>query len=242
MNRRLSSVNPDVSASGHLNSEDSPPVGPARLPAGPSFASKPASPASYSLSALSSPRAAEQYSPASISPRVSVFDTTTIHHGRDSRNVPDATYQYAGPTTRTYGSGLIPGQQHASPFQSAIALPSRRSVREQNRLPALTHEDTTLSSESGHSGSSYRASSLGSVGTMIPLDSGKSYRTLPQPVPNIGPSTSPLDRPPHAALLPQLPASQPDYRTQGALAALVRAGEIAARIANDEEMDEENAT
>jgi len=72
---------------------------------------------------------------------------------------------------------------------------------------------------------------------MLPLDSVKTLRTLPQPVPNIGPSPSPLDRPP-PALLPQMPPQQQDYRTRGALAALLRAGELA-RVADEEAMEME---
>jgi hypothetical protein len=37
----------------------------------------------------------------------------------------------------------------------------------------------------------------------------------------------------------QLPP--PDYRTQGSLAALVRAGELAARVADDEQMERDDS-
>lgn len=237
VNRRLSSGQPDTSASSHAVAENSPPVGPARLPAGPSFTAKPTSPASYPLSGLSSPRVADQYSPMSVSPRVNMFDATANNPIRDPRNMVDANYSYTGPPTHAFLTGVASTQQHTQPYQNPMGLPSRRSTREQNRLPPLTHEDTTLSSESGHSANSYQASSLGNVGTMLPMESVKSFRTLPQPIPSIGPSPSPLDRPPHVALLPQPSPNQPDYRTQGPLAALVRAGELASRIATDEEMD-----
>jgi len=60
---------------------------------------------------------------------------------------------------------------------------------------------------------------------------------LPQPVPSIGPSPSPLDRP-----VPSMQASYfshhaNDYRTQGPLAVLVRAGELASRVADDDTME-----
>lgn len=62
-------------------------------------------------------------------------------------------------------------------------------------------------------------------------------RTLPQPIPSIGPLQSPLDRPPVTA---QLPPQQPqDYRTQGSLAVLVRAGELAAKVADNEHIAKE---
>lgn len=234
VNRRLGSVPPGVPATGHANSGNSPPVGPARLPAGPSYSPKPTSPASYPLSGLSSPRAADQYSPMSASPRSNVFDVTTI---RDPRTIADANYSYDGPAMHPFANGGIPAQQHVPPFQTPMELPPRRPTREQARLPPLTREDTTLSSESGHSASSYHASSLGSVGTLLPMDSVKSFRTLPQPIPSIGPPPTSLDRPPHVALSSHLAPMQPDYRTQGPLAALIRAGEIASRMANDEEKD-----
>jgi hypothetical protein len=56
-------------------------------------------------------------------------------------------------------------------------------------------------------------------------------RMLPQPVPSIGPS--PLDRP-----IPLISQHAHDYRTQGPLAALVRAGELASRVGDDEMVTE----
>ncbi|KAF2832082.1 hypothetical protein CC86DRAFT_86053 [Ophiobolus disseminans] len=240
-NRRLSSVQPDMSTVGSQASESSPPVGPARLPAGPSFASKPTSPASYPLSTMNSPRTNDPYSPLSASPRTSVFDPSSIHPVRDPRGITDPHYSYSTSAYPSSSSQLGPGTSPAHPFalhlQSPLDLPSRRSVRDPSaRLPPLTHDDTTWSSESGHSGSGYNIPSLGSIGTLIPLDSVKTMRTLPQPIPSIGPTPSPLDRPPPPLhLVPQ----QPDYRTQGSLAVLARAGELASRAADEEAMDVE---
>lgn len=76
------------------------------------------------------------------------------------------------------------------------------------------------------------------------MDPAKSMRLLPQPIPNIGPAQSSLDRTLHH--LPSGPPTHmqlppPDYRTQGSLAALVRAGELAARVADDEMMERDNS-
>jgi hypothetical protein len=228
-NRRLSSVQPALSSKNYQQSEDSPPTGPARPPAGPSFSSKSTSPASYTLSALNSPRTGGHYPPMSASPRNGVFDAS-----------PDANFPFPiaayPPPSHQLAFGVTPSQPLMPSFHNAMDLASRRPERQNTRLPPLTHEDTTLSSESGHSASSYHGSPLGRIGTLLPGDPAKSFRTLPQPVPHIGPSTSPLDRPSNA-LLSQLPPHQLDYRTQGPLAALVRAGELASRIAGDEDMD-----
>jgi hypothetical protein len=107
-----------------------------------------------------------------------------------------------------------------------------------HRLPPLTHEDTTLSSDSGQGG--YATAYNGPI--LPPIDS---KRILPAPVPSGMVSIpSPLDRPP--AQPPTKPPQhhQPDYRANASLAALLRAGELA-RVADagidadadDEEMD-----
>lgn len=242
-NRRLSSVQPDMSTTGLQMSESSPPIGSARLPAGPSFPSKPTSPASYPLSTMNSPRTNDPYSPNTASPRTTVFDASPMHPSRDPKIIPETNFSYPGatypPPTHQLAPGMSPTRPFVSQYQPSMELPSRRSARDATRLPPLTHEDTTWSSESGHSGSGsgYQIPSLGTIGTMLPLDPVKTMRTLPQPIPSIGPSPSPLDRPLHPGLLPHPPPQQPDYRTQGPLAALIRAGELAARVADDEAMD-----
>jgi hypothetical protein len=114
-------------------------------------------------------------------------------------------------------------------------------MRDVGRLPPLTREDTTLSSESGHSGSGYNIAAAGFPEAVLPPDPSKTMRMLPQPIPSIGPSPSPLDRPgPHplaSQMAPQMTQLASDYRNQGPLAALLRAGELAARVADDEAMD-----
>jgi hypothetical protein len=106
-----------------------------------------------------------------------------------------------------------------------------------HRLPPLTHEDTTLSSDSGQGG--YTAGYIGH--TLPSMDACKSMRVLPTPVPSaMAPALSPLDRP-SLQPQPQPPLLQhSDYRTNSSLAALLRAGELA-RVADadadNEDMD-----
>lgn len=78
-------------------------------------------------------------------------------------------------------------------------------------------------------------------GQTLPADPSKTMRMLPQPVPSMGPLASPLDRP-----MPPMPSSHlshnsHDYRNQGSLAVLVRAGEIASRAADDDVMETEGS-
>ncbi|KAF1914985.1 hypothetical protein BDU57DRAFT_309849 [Ampelomyces quisqualis] len=246
-NRRLSSVQPDASNTVPHGSETSPPIGPSRLPAGPSFLTKPTSPASHPHSTLNSPRTGEHYSPVSASPRSAVFDTSSSIPPRESRgptdpNFPYLHHQYAqAPLPQHASTTPPPSYPYSAHYQNPIDVPSRRTMRESSRLPPLTHEDTTWSSESGHSGSGYNTTPSLYHSAVLPLDPVKTMRMLPKPIPSIGPSPSLLDRPPLAAALSQASAQPPDYRTQGSLAALVRAGELASRVAQGEEMDVEGS-
>ncbi|KAH7077273.1 hypothetical protein FB567DRAFT_552804 [Paraphoma chrysanthemicola] len=240
-NRRLSSV--DHHAIGQQLSDVSPPIGPARLPAAPAFPPKATSPATQSMSTFNSPRTADPYSPISASPRSAMFDAATTGLPREPRGLPDGTYSYhPSPYAQSPykpASTTPPSHIGAAHYSNPIELPSRRPMRESARLPPLTHEDTTWSSESGHSGSGFSNPPTGYPGTVLPLDPAKTLRILPQPVPSIGPSPSPLDRPPAFT-----PSSQPpsqDYRAQDPLAALVRAGELAAQVVDDEAMDVEGS-
>jgi hypothetical protein len=240
-NRRFSSV--DIHATGQQMSEASPPTGPARLPAAPAFLPKATSPATHPMSTISSPRTADPYSPVSASPRLAMFDASSAGLQRDPRGASEATFPYHASAyahaPHQPASTTPPLHSVGSHYQNPMELPSRRSMRDSTRLPALTHEDTTWSSESGQSGSGYNIPPTGYPGSVLPLDPAKTLRILPQPIPSIGPSPSPLDRPP-----PYVPSQQPpshlhEYRTQDPLAALVRAGELAARAADDETMDVE---
>ena len=227
-----------------------PPIGPARLPAGPSYPSKPTSPATHPLSGFNSPRSNELYSPVTASPhsalpRDAPYESTAHQLGRDIRgnHEPSASYPSAYMQPHLPPSTMsTPINRYASHYQNPIELPSRRSNWDgMSHLPGLSHEDTTLSSDSGHSNYS-----LPQAAQPPPLmDPAKSMRMLPQPIPNIGPAQSPLDRtlhhppsgpPTHMQLPP------PDYRTQGSLAALVRAGELAARVADDEQMERDDSS
>jgi hypothetical protein len=248
-NRRLSAAVTDSLAGQYIQGNISS-NGPAHLPAGASHPSKPTSPASHPLSGFNSPRSGELYSPVSASShsnavfRDATFDYSSNHLARDSRGNQDPPNQYH-PSTYMQSHLLpttmsTPANRYAPHYQNHIDLSPRRSTREPiTHLPALTHEDTTLSSESGHSNYS-----LPQAAQSAPLDPTKSLRMLPQPVPNIGPAQSPLDRTlphpsPGAHAHMQLPP--PDYRTQGSLAALVRAGEIAARVSDDATIDKDKS-
>lgn len=242
VNRRFSTTITEAPV-GQQSTGSTPPAMPARLPAGPSYPSKPTSPASHPRSGFNSPRSGELYSPILASPhsnalhRDAAFDATAGHLTRDMRGNLDPPAPYR-PSVYTQ-SHLPPSNlatsmnRYAPQYQSLVDLSSRRSVHEPGtHLPSLSHEDTTLSSESNQS-----AYSLPPTAQPTQLDPSKSLRMLPQPVPSIGPQQSPLNRtlnhppsgPPVHMKLP--PA---DYRTQGSLAALVRAGEIASQVADDE--------
>jgi hypothetical protein len=238
-NIRFGSMQPEPTSGSRKSSEASPTIGTAYPPSGvPSFPSKPTSPATLPLSSLHSPRAGDHYSPISASPRSALFDPITNIVPRDTRSVQDLNIVYhSHPTAST----TPPSHSLASRFQSTQDYAPRRSMRENIILPPLTHEDTTLSSESGHSGSGYNYAPPGYPGAVLPLDPSKNTRMLPQPVPSNGPSASPLDRPLAPTLGSQLPSQPPDYRTQGSLAALVRAGELASRIVEDDGMDLERS-
>jgi hypothetical protein len=98
-------------------------------------------------------------------------------------------------------------------------------MRDYGILPPLTHEDTTLSSESGHS--SHSLPLVGLNGQNPPTDTSKSSRFLPQPVPSMVSMPLQLDRTlPSCPPAPTLPPPH-DYRAQGSLAVLARAGEMA---------------
>ncbi|PSN65557.1 hypothetical protein BS50DRAFT_589950 [Corynespora cassiicola Philippines] len=241
-NRRVSSTQSDVFPGSQYRSESSPPIGPARLPSGPSYPSKSTSPATHSLSGLNSPRVADQYSPLSASPRSASLHKENSHEMHPSALARDARGPSENnlPMPSMYGlphpqsSTTPPSAAFGTHYQNPIDLPSRRSFREPHRLPPLTHDDTTLSSESERGPSTYNPAPY--PGSYLPaVDPSKSMRVLPQPVPSLGPTASPLDRhPPPPSTSPQ----HPDYRTSSSLAALLRAGELA-RVADDESMAKE---
>jgi hypothetical protein len=242
-NRAFRSMQPDTSTGGRRGSEASSAIGAASFPTGaPFFSSTSVSPASLPLSTLNSPNTGNQYSPISVSPRSSMYEATG---SRDLRSLQDlnAANQpsaFISPPQQT-SSTTAPLYPLVSRFQSTRESLPRRSIRENMRLPPLTHEDTTLSSESGHSSTGYNFSPGGYSGSALPSDSNKNMRLLPQPVPILGPSASLLDRPLASVSPHQVSPQQSDYRTQGSLAALVRAGELAAQMAEDESMKAEGS-
>ena len=234
--RRVSTVQVDPYVMGHYRSGSSPPMGPARLPSAPLYLSKPTSPALRPLTGFNSPPTGEQYSPMSASPRSSMLHKENSYEfypsnlGRDSRGQPDQNLPFHPPV---YGhSSQFPSamsQANAYPAyyqQSSVDLPSRRTFREPSRLPGLTHEDTTLSSDSGgaHSlGGSYPPPSA----MVSNIDAQKSMRLLPQPVPSGPPTTSSLDRP--FSMVSSAPHRHNEFPNSGPLAALVRASELASQ-------------
>lgn len=248
-NRRLSAAVTDPLGGQHARGS-TPPTGPARLPPGPLYPSKPTSPALHPLSGFNSPRSRELYSPVSASPhsngllRDASFETPSNQLPRDmganldySASYHSSAYMQSHQPPSTMPT---PVNSYALHYQNPLELPSRRSNREHvSHLPGLLHEDTTLSSESGHSNYSLPQATQSAL-----MDTAKSMRMLPQPVPNIGPAQSPLDRTlPHPPSRPSahIQLSPPDFRTQGSFAALVRAGEIAARVVDDESMDRDES-
>ena len=244
--RRPSSVQPEIPAMGGQRSHVSPPLGPMRLPAGPSHSSKPTSPSVHTLSGLNSPRTLDQFSPISASPRSvakhreNFIDASSSNTGRELRGTMDNSMLYHAPAygTDSFHQPAIatpPSYPYNAHYQPSHDLPPRRTIQGSARLPPLSREDTTLSSESGHSGRSISLAPL--PGHALPLDTAKTYRMLPQPIPNLGPLQSPLDRPPPPLIpIQQHQIQSHDYRTQGSLAVLLRAGELAA--ADDETMEE----
>jgi hypothetical protein len=247
-NRRLSSQ-PEPNATAQTRPDPSQPIGPSRLPAGPPHSSKPTSPANRPVSCFNSPRSGEQFSPASASPRSvapqreGIHDLSSTNHLRDPR-IPFDTNPYLTQSTyntdpRQQPTSTTPPYPYPAQYQVPAETSSRRTTRESARLPPLSHEDTTLSSESGNNGSGFP--STGYPAQLMPVDPSKTMRMLPQPVPNIGPSASPLDRPAPPMPATHLPHHSHDYRTQGPLAALVRAGELASRVVDGDIMETEGS-
>ena len=237
-NRRVSSAQPDAFAFGQ-QAETGPLTGPIRLPSGHFYPSTSTltPPTAHSTSALNSPRMGDHYFATSGSPRPATlhkentFDTHASAIARDARGHMDPSMPYS-PTIFGHAlqtKSITPPTAYGSRYQAPIDLPSRRSLREPGRLPPLTHEDTTISSNSGDG--SYNTTPY--LGSQLPIvDAQKSSRILPQPIPSIGAITSALDRHTLPATSPQI---HPDFQTNSSLAALLRAGELA-REANDEEM------
>jgi hypothetical protein len=253
-NRRLSTIQADAQTTVQQKSDPAQhPIGPSRLPAGSVYSSNSTSPANRPLSGFNSPRSGEQFSPTSASPRTTglqrdgAFDLSAPNLIRDPR-IPFDANPYHQPSAynldlhQKVASTPPPPYPHSAHYQAPVDMLSRRTPRESTRLPPLSHEDTTLSSESGHSTQGSTGYPLaGYPGQTLPTDPSKTMRMLPQPVPSMGPLASPLDRP-----MPPIPSSHlshnpHDYRTQGSLAVLIRAGELASRAADDDMMETEGS-
>jgi hypothetical protein len=237
--RRISTVQADTAAG--YQSDYNSPTGSGRLATATYYPSKSASPATHPATLLNSPRTADPYSPPSASPRSTIpqretsYDLQPSTLGRDPMSNADT-----GMTLPSPAYGQPHGIPSASPssnialshYQSTpIDLPSRRSFREPTRLPLLTHEETTLSSE-GSSGAHSKHSISGHSSYFPPMDPERLMRVLPQPVPSKGLSTSSLD---HTRTNNPSPPPHLNYQSSS-LEALVRAGELA-RVADDEEAE-----
>lgn len=239
--RRISSAQADA-VPGRPGSESSPPAGVARHPSGP-LLSKSTSPVAHPLSGFHSPGMGDHYSPIGASPRLVTLQKEGSYEGspsavaRESRGASDASSRYSpiayGHPPPQPSSTMPPAASYPSHYQAPIELPSRRSMREPTRLPTLTHEETTLSSDSGHS---YHPPYTGMP--FPAMDASKHPRMLPAPIPSAGATPSPLDRLPSQVASPH--QTQPEFRTSSSLAALLIAGELA-RVADDEEMDKEGS-
>ncbi|KAF2003460.1 hypothetical protein P154DRAFT_573056 [Amniculicola lignicola CBS 123094] len=242
--RRASMVQHDPLSMGHTRSGSSPPMGPVRIPSGPTYPSKPTSPAAHPLSGFNSPRMPEQYSPVSASPRSATLNRETSFEshpssvGRHPRASSESTFPY---TSASYShsyqpTSTSPPSAYGSYHHAPIDLPSRRSYREPTRLPPLTHEDTTLSSESG---GTYAVTPTTYPTTPHPNDAHKSMRVLPQPIPSLVPTTSSLDRVPLPLPASTQPYPHPDYGPSSSLAGLLQASELV-RDADDETVERES--
>ncbi|KAI4691175.1 uncharacterized protein J4E92_002934 [Alternaria infectoria] len=252
-NRRLSSIQSDAQAALQQKPDPTQPIPPSRLPPGPVYASNSTSPANIPLSGFNSPRSGEQFSPTSASPRTTVlqrdggvYDPSVPNSIRETR-IPFDANPYHQPSAynldlhQKIASTPPPPYPHPNHFQGPNDMLSRRTPRDSSRLPPLSHEDTTLSSESGHSNQGSQGYTLSAYpGQTLPADPSKTMRMLPQPVPSIAPLASPLDRP-----IPPMPShlshNPHDYRNQGSLAVLVRAGELASRAVDDDMVETESS-
>jgi hypothetical protein len=240
-NRKLSLVTTDSLASNYPRSEHSPLIGPARLPTGVPLPTKPTSPATYSISGFNSPRMAD-YSSTSASPRTITtakegsIDASSNYVARDFRGQLDPYPQYPPVPYMASYNHPSPATPASHPYtvnhQGTTDYPSRRPMRDYGILPPLTREDTTLSSESSQSGYSLPPAAFS--GQNLPLDPTKSSRVLPQPVVSMGSMPPQSDRPLPSRPSPPILPFPHDYRAQGSLAVLVRAGELAAIAAGGE--------
>jgi hypothetical protein len=238
-NRKLSLATADSFSPSHPRSEQSPSIGPVRLPTGAYTSSKSTSPATHPISGFNSPRVVE-YSPKSTSPRPTMtpkeaaFDSSTSHLTREFRGQMDLYSSYpSAPYAASHHHhhpSIVTATHH--PYTTTFTdHPSRRPMLDYGILPPLTREDTTLSSESGQS--NYSLPLVGPNGQSPSVDSTKSSRVLPQPVPSIVAMPLQLDRSlPSGSCAPILPPPH-DYRSQGSLSVLARAGELAASSADD---------
>jgi len=226
----------------------SPPLNTYPSVAGQSVASM--SPATYSISNLNSPVTREHYSPMSVSPVMAPFSREPPfelpYQPAPSQNLDfRERYQRESPyalSSHHSSHSQTPSATHTPPWQpgssdysfqhpSVVDVRSRRIPRELGNIPTLSHEETTLSSNESisHMNVPYQRTLL------PPLDASKADRTLPQPVPTPGAVPSPLHHLPPATTPPA--GGNPDYGRTSSWPALLRAGELAARDADNQPLE-----
>lgn len=227
--KRVSSAQPGVFAISHHRAEANPPIGPLRLPSGPSYPPISTTLAAYSLSRLNSPRVGDQYPPFDLHTSAMAYDA----RGHTDPSMPYPSTPYSHPLHHT--SSTTPPAAYGSQYQAHVDLPLRMSFREPARLPPLIHEYTTLSFSGGDG--EHKTAFPGP--SLLVIDAQKSMRMLPLPVPSPRTKPSPLDRHPLPVSSPASnPQQHPNLWTNSSLTALLRPGELA-RKANEEDMEKE---
>lgn len=234
--RRFSVTNSEPISAVESRAESTPPFV-SRLGGRPQAVST-TSPAIASLQGFNSPRFPDQYSPLSASPRSgtlhkeATFDTSPAFALRDSREVqseagfplPSQSAAYFSHHHSSTAPTPQPSLTYGSHYQTSVDLHSRRPYREPFNLPPLTHEDRSLSSDSGVLDGGPTPPSLLPI-----LDGPKALRLLPQPVPSIVQHVYPDRSPPFVS-----PGqSSQEYHASSSLAAVLRTGELV--DATDEE-------
>jgi hypothetical protein len=132
------------------------------------------SPATYSVG-FQSPTTRHTFSPRSSPPEsAAMYNSYDLpHHARGSALATDARTR--DPPT----PGYFPTVSNPSP--ATVEFHPRRSARTESSIPALIHTETTHSSHGEITPNlPYQGAAL-----LPPLDSQKSDRTLPQPMPSV---------------------------------------------------------
>ena len=200
--RRVSIAVPESHIYGRQGSSSGPPS-PAFAVAGTQpVTAHNASPGVYTFSSVNSPQTGARYSPMSASPVSSLVHremrestgmqqpTEVRERERQADYRPPSRNPSAPQTPVSHLYGTPPTQNYnVAAFSSGISLPSRRAPVEHFEPPPLLHEETSVSTDSSaFTGTPYQAPAT----LPTPMDAVKAQRTLPQPVPSLVPTPSPL--------------------------------------------------